>query len=256
MPDHLQLLGLIGKPLSHSFSKSYFTEKFRKLGIKDFAYELFELGSIDEFTTFIKQTPGLAGLNVTIPYKQEVMPFLDEISGEARAIGAVNVIKIQGEKLSGFNTDYYGCKTALFNWLPDHWQGKALILGSGGASLAVSAVLTDNKIPFQLVSRNPGPDKITYEQLKQLNLIPSHKLIINTTPLGMHPNIETLPELHYEKLGPDHYLFDLVYNPETTAFMKKGLKYGAKVKNGLEMLKLQAEKSWEIWTGNQYAGNS
>lgn len=248
MTDNYHRFGLIGKPLSHSFSESYFTEKFRKLGLSNYQYGLYQLETIEELLPLIKKIPDLTGLNVTIPYKKEVLAFLDEISPKSEAIGAVNVIKIDGNKLSGYNTDYYGFKTSLLNWLPESWKGKALVLGTGGASLAVTTALTDSNITFQTVSRNTGTDLITYQQAKDLDILSTHELIINTTPLGMQPDIQTTPDLDYEKIGPNHYLFDLVYNPATTTFMKNGLSKGAKVKNGLEMLELQAEKAWEIWT--------
>ncbi len=248
MAEPNKQLGLIGNPLSHSFSKSYFTKKFRELELTNYHYELYELETIEEFLPLVRNTPDLMGINVTIPYKKEVMSFLDEISAEAEAIGAVNVIKIDGHKLSGFNTDYYGFKTSLLNWLPESWQGKALVLGTGGASLAVIAALTDSEIPFQVVSRNSGPDLLTYDQVKVLDLLATHKLVLNTTPLGMQPQIKTAPDLDYHKIGPRHFLFDLVYNPALTTFMSNGLSMGAMVKNGIEMLELQAEKAWDIWT--------
>lgn len=249
MTGLVKQLGLIGKVLSHSFSKSYFNQKFDTLGITGYRYDLFELESIDEFLPLLAAHPQLVGLNVTIPYKQQVMPFLEEISDEAGKIGAVNVIKIEHGKLSGYNSDYYGFKASLLSWLPAGWQGKALILGTGGASLAVINVLKDCNIPFQLVSRQSGPDRVTYEEAEELDLVSSHQLIINSTPLGMQPNILTAPALNYQKIGQNHFLYDLVYNPETTQFMRLGSNQGARVKNGLEMLELQAEKSWEIWTG-------
>jgi len=249
MAEPNKQLGLIGNPLSHSFSKLYFTKKFRELELTNYHYELYELETIEEFLPLVRNTPDLMGINVTIPYKKEVMSFLDEISPEAEAIGAVNVIKIDGHKLSGFNTDYYGFKTSLLNWLPESWQGKALVLGTGGASLAVIAALTDSEIPFQVVSRNSGPDLLTYDQVKVLDLLATYKLVLNTTPLGMQPQIKTAPDLDYHKIGPRHFLFDLVYNPVLTTFMSNGLSMGAMVKNGIEMLELQAEKAWDIWTG-------
>ena len=247
MDETLKQLGLIGRPLSHSFSKSYFTNKFEKQGITDFQYQLFELTTIEELIPLLKSTPNLVGLNVTIPYKQEVLPYLDEISPEAKAIGAVNVIKIEGGKLFGFNSDYFGFKTSLQVWLGKDWQGKALVLGTGGASLAVHAALNDLGIPAIAVSRTAGQRVTTYSQVKQQKLQTTHKLWVNTTPLGMHPNIESAPDLDYEFLDDSYALYDLVYNPTTTRFMKSGMERGAKVKNGLEMLELQAEKSWEIW---------
>lgn len=247
MPDHSKELGLIGKTLSHSFSKAYFEQKFSAHNIQDYSYELFELDGIEELLPLIENHPQLIGLNVTIPYKQEVIPFLQEISPEAKTIGAVNVIKIQKGKLTGFNSDYFGFKTSLLNWLPNGWHGKSLILGTGGASLAVMAVLDDCNISFQRVSRSEGPGIVTYEDVNNLDLVSRHKLIINTTPLGMQPNVESAPDLAYNKLGKEHFLYDLVYNPESTRFMQLGESQGTRVKNGLEMLELQAEKSWEIW---------
>ncbi len=248
MADPQKQLGLIGKPLSHSFSKSYFTEKFHKLGLTNYHYDLYELETINEFVPLIRHTPNLIGINVTIPYKKEVMPFLDEISPEAKAIGAVNVIKIVEDKLIGFNSDYFGFKTSLLQWIPSDWQGKALVLGTGGASLAVIAVLSDINIPYQVISRNHGHNLLTYNQLRDHDLLTTYRLVLNTTPLGMLPKIETAPDLDYQKIGSEHFLFDLVYNPASTTFMKYGQSRGAKVKNGLEMLELQAEKAWDIWT--------
>ncbi len=254
MPDNIKLLGLIGRPLSHSFSQSYFTRKFSELGLTDYRYHLYELPSIDSFEPLVRDTPGLIGLNVTIPYKQEVIPFLDELSDEALAIGAVNVIKISSGRLIGYNSDYYGFEASLLNWLPKKWRGQALILGTGGASLAVKAVLNAHNIPFRLVSRQLGPDQVTYNQARELDLVRQHKLIINTTPVGMHPDTDRAPDIEYSRIGKDHYLYDLIYNPENTRFMQKGLEMGAKVVNGLEMLRLQAERSWDIWTGQTAEG--
>ena len=250
MSDSVKQLGLIGKSLSHSFSKSYFANKFQQQGITGYRYHHYELESIDEFLPLINKVPHLIGLNVTIPYKLEVIPFMDDLSREAEAIGAVNVIKIEAGKLTGFNSDYFGFRTSLLKWLPQHWQGEALILGTGGASQAVEAVLKDQQIPFQFVSRHPGADSVTYEKARDLQLIDTHQLIINTTPLGMHPEIDTSPDIDYGRIGDEHFLYDLVYNPESTRFMQLGKDQGANVKNGLEMLELQAEKSWEIWTGS------
>jgi shikimate dehydrogenase len=241
-------LGLIGRPLSHSFSKKYFDKKFARLGITEYSYHQFELPNIQALPDLLENTPGLVGLNVTIPYKQEVLTYIDELSPEANTIGAVNVIKIAEGKLLGFNSDYFGFKTSLINWLPENWQGKALVLGTGGASLAVHAVLDDCGIPWVKVSRDTGEDRLSYQQVKDQNLLKDHHLVINTTPLGMYPNIENCPELNYPSMDSQHFLYDLVYNPEITTFMQQGISVGAQVKNGLEMLELQAEKSWEIWT--------
>lgn len=244
----MRIFGLIGKKLTHSFSKKYFTEKFERENIKQVVYELFELPNIDEFPQLIDNQENLKGLNVTIPYKLEVLPFLHEIDPAAERIGAVNVIKVQeNKKLKGYNSDYYGFKFSLEKFLAGNTKVKALILGTGGASKAVKVALEDLDIPYRYVSRYSEKNNIlTYKQLDE-DVFSSYHLIINTTPLGMYPFIETCPEIPYHLLGKNHYLYDLVYNPENTLFMQKGAENGAKVKNGLEMLYLQAEKSWEIW---------
>jgi shikimate dehydrogenase len=258
----MQTFGLIGKKLTHSFSKRYFTEKFEKENIKNCIYQLFELPSIDDFPDLIKKQPTLKGLNVTIPYKLEVLPFLHEIDPAAQRIGAVNVIKV-GENgyLKGYNSDYYGFKISLLSFLDKNSsfaqkkEIKALILGTGGASKAVKVALEDLEIPYCFVSRElsettsiTATNLLTYAQLSE-NLMTYSRLIINTTPLGMYPQVETCPEIPYEYLTKNHYLYDLIYNPETTLFMQKGQAQGANTINGLRMLYLQAEKSWEIWNG-------
>ncbi len=248
MANSVNQLGLIGKSLSHSFSKSYFADKFKRQGIRNYRYDHFELQSINELKPLLERVPRLVGLNVTIPYKLAVIPLMDQLSPEASAIGAVNVIKIDSGRLTGFNSDYFGFQTSLLNSLPENWEGKALILGTGGASLAVEAVLKDQGIPFKFVSRTSGTGRVTYQHVREHQMIHNHKLVINTTPLGMHPDLETFPDLDYQNIGNSHFLYDLVYNPESTRFMQLGKAQGAMVKNGLEMLELQAEKSWEIWT--------
>lgn len=243
----MRLFGLIGCPLGHSFSKKYFSEKFRSESITDARYELFELKTVSEITRIFDK-PGLRGLNVTIPYKEQVQPFLDKLDGSAVKIGAVNVIRIEDDgKKTGYNSDYYGFLYALKGWIPDTTGLKALVLGTGGSSHAVCAVLEDLQIDFQMVSRSADKG-ITYDQLKQdRKHIKEHRLIINATPLGMSPNTASCPDLPFDWLTAKHRLFDLVYNPEETTFMKRGEKSGALSKNGYEMLVLQAEKSWEIW---------
>lgn len=245
-----KLYGLIGHPLSHSFSKKYFTEKFEKEGIANCRYELFDLETIDELKIILNQNQDLQGFNITIPYKQEVFPFLDEIEDNARKIGAVNVVKIEGSNLKGYNSDYYGFRSSLEKWVGDRPLNGALILGTGGASKAIKCALEDLNVPVQYVSRNAGENIITYADLKADNrILSSNNLIVNCTPLGTFPNTDACPDIPYESLTESHFLYDLVYNPEQTTFMKKGLAYSAKVKNGYEMLVLQAEKSWEIWNG-------
>ena len=245
----MKKFGLIGKSLSHSFSKDYFLQKFTKEEISGVQYDLYELSDSSELLSLINKNKGtLMGLNVTIPYKQEVIPFLKEIDPAAEKIGAVNVLKIDNKgNLKGYNSDYYGFKTSLEKFAGTSLTGvKALILGTGGASKAVRQALIDLNIPFQYVSRKRSNEVIGYEDLTP-TLIKEHKLIINTTPLGMYPQINNCPDIPYHAISDGHLLYDLIYNPEETLFMKKGIEKGAKVIHGLEMLILQAEKSWEIW---------
>lgn len=246
----MKQLGLIGRPLGHSLSQEYFHQKFQDLGLEDYEYQLYELQHIEELDGLIADVPLLIGLNVTIPFKRSVIPYLSSLSNEAKRIKAVNTIKISpyGE-LVGHNTDYFGFLKSLTAWMDDYTPEKALVLGTGGASAAVSAVLEDLKIASQTVSRNSSPSSISYEQLRQDFDLHDYPLIINTTPLGMFPKSKSIPDINFARIDNRHYLYDLVYNPEQTAFMKQGQKQGAKVKNGLEMLHLQAEKAWEIWTG-------
>lgn len=241
----MNLFGLIGYPLSHSFSKKYFTDKFNKEGINDCKYELFEIESADQLNNIVYENKNLMGLNVTIPHKEAVIRHLDIIDPAAKKIGAVNVIKIQHGQLLGFNSDYFGFKISLTNLIKAD-RPKALVLGTGGASKAVCEALEDLEITYRLVSRKGNQRVYSYEDLTHEILV-DHRLIINTSPIGMHPNIDQAPLITYDALGTDHYLFDLVYNPEETLFMKLGKEQGAKVKNGLEMLHIQAEKAWEIW---------
>jgi len=243
----MRLFGLIGKTLKHSFSKNYFTEKYVKENIEGCKYDLFELANISEFPGLLKNNPSLDGINVTIPYKQEVMQYLDEIDEHALAINAVNTIKfLKNGKLKGYNSDYYGFKNSIEKWnLNDK---KALVLGTGGASKAIEQALTDLDIAYQMVSRRDTEKTISYDTLmKNKQLISDHQLIVNCTPLGTYPNISEEPLLPYDKFTSEHLLFDLVYNPEVTAFLQHGLDVGAKIQNGYNMLVGQAEKSWEIW---------
>ncbi len=246
------LFGLIGYPLSHSFSKKYFNEKFVREGMDStHYYELFPIEKMDVFPQLLKDNPQLVGLNVTIPYKQQVTSFLDDISEEARAMGAVNTIVVKNGRTIGYNTDVFGFEVSLFNKLEEAEidPSAALILGTGGAAKAVAYVLQKRNIPFYFVSRNARKRNILgYGDLTQ-KIIEDHPLIINTTPLGMYPKIDTLPDIPYQFLGENHLLFDLVYNPEETAFLKRGIEQNASTLNGLEMLHLQAEKAWSIWTG-------
>ncbi|RYU97609.1 shikimate dehydrogenase family protein [Emticicia agri] len=243
----MNIYGLIGYPLGHSFSKKYFTEKFEQMGIADNnAYELFEIADIQTFPQLIKSQSDLRGLNVTIPHKQAVMPFLDGLDASAEKVGAVNVIKIsEGGKLIGYNSDYYGFKTSLEEFIPADVALKALVLGNGGAAKAVIAALNDLSIPYKIVSRTKSADTLGYEDLPAE--IGNYQLIINSSPVGTYPKSDLCPDIPYEQLTPNHYLYDLVYNPVQTLFLQKGEEQGAKTHNGLKMLHLQAEKAWEIW---------
>jgi len=243
--------GLIGYPLSHSFSKKYFTDKFEEWKLKDHAYELFSIEYIDMFPALIKTWPNLVGLNVTIPYKERVIEYLDGLDPAAADIGAVNTIKFLGGKLIGYNSDVYGFEHSLTPMLNDDITYKALVLGSGGASKGIIWVLKKLGIEYQIVSRKEVNGYVKYTDVTE-EVLCDHKLIINTTPLGMTPNADSCPFLPYDGLTSEHVLYDLVYNPETTLFMQHGLDANSAVKNGLEMLHLQADRSWEIW--NQSIG--
>lgn len=246
---YTRLFGLIGYPLSHSFSKKYFAEKFATLDISDAYYELFPIPSIEEFPELISRHKNLIGINVTIPYKEVVIPFLDELDPAAAEIGAVNTIKIQDGYLKGYNTDVYGFGYALEKAMQtkDLQLDKALILGTGGAAKAVHYQLREMGITPTFVSRREVEGAYSYQEL-DTSLLAEHKLIVNTTPLGMSPKVDTYPAIPYEALSEGHLLYDLVYNPPETLFLKKGKEQGAEVINGLEMLVQQAEKAWEIWT--------
>jgi shikimate dehydrogenase len=247
--SNIKTYGLIGFPLGHSFSKKYFTEKFEKLDISDTnIYELFELSDIQQIPELIKNQPNLGGLNVTIPYKQAVMAFLDSFDESAIKVGAVNVIKLTNDKkLIGYNSDYYGFKTSLEEFLKniDLTQIKALVLGNGGAGKAVVAALKDLGIAHKTVSRTKSEENISYQEIPAL--IADYQLVINCSPVGTYPKSDFCPNLPYHLLTPNHYLYDLVYNPVETLFLQKGIEQGAKTHNGLLMLHLQAEKAWDIW---------
>lgn len=253
----MKLLGLIGYPLSHSFSKKYFTQKFENEGLThDWQYELFPIESIEQLPDLLRGHSNLVGLNITIPYKEDVIYWLDELDETAEAIGAVNCIRIIDGKLKGYNTDYYGFQKSLLGLIsPSSSFGggrssdiKALILGTGGSAKAVAYALKDLKIPYQYVSRHKSAHGLTYADLNE-NIMASHQLIVNCTPLGMSPNTEGYPVIPYEYIDNQHFMYDLIYNPEETTFLKRGKDRGAKVKNGIDMLYFQAEKGWEIWNG-------
>lgn len=243
----MNVYGLIGYPLSHSFSPDYFAKKFELLNIKDSSYQSFPIPNIEELSKLLTDNNSIKGLNVTIPYKTSVMDYLDKVDLAAKEIGAVNTIKIDNNKrLIGYNTDVYGFERSLTPLLTK--PIKALVLGTGGAAKAVTYVLKKLNIEFILISRNNSKG-ITYNNLSE-EIISSHLLIINTTPIGMYPNDDSKPDIPYHLLTNDHILYDLVYNPEETLFLKAGKEKGATIKNGLEMLHLQADKSWDIWQNN------
>lgn len=248
----MKTFGLIGNPLEHSFSKKYFTEKFKKDGFKDCSYELFPLEDASELIELVQADKTLCGLNVTIPFKRDVLELLDEIEEEAKSIGAVNTIKIQRNmdndklRLIGYNTDVHGFKTSILPLLKNQ-HSNALVLGTGGSSKAVSYALNTLGISFLQVSREPKNDvDISYPELNE-GLLNQYTIIVNCTPLGMFPNTDQCPDLPFNSIGPGHLVYDLIYNPAETALLKRCKGNGAQIKNGIEMLELQAEKSWEIW---------
>ena len=246
----MRKLGLIGYPLGHSFSAGYFAEKFKKLNITDCRYDNYPIENIDLLTSLLKNETELIGLNVTIPYKEKVIPYLTELHPYAKGIGAVNTIKInrlgEGVKLVGFNTDSYGFRQSLLPALKSSHK-KALILGTGGAAKAVEWVLHDLNLETVYVSRFPKNDKILSYTDLTANVIKEYTVIVNSSPLGMYPNTGACPAIPYEHIGVSHILYDLIYNPLKTLFLQYGEQQGATIINGLRMLQLQADKAWEIW---------
>lgn len=239
-------LGLLGKNISYSFSRTHFTTKFKNEGLP-FTYENFDMETISEFPSVLKNNPDLVGLNVTIPYKEQIIPYLDSIDSVAKEIGAVNTISIsESGKLKGFNTDAYGFKKSIEPYLKPHHKS-ALILGTGGASKAVAYTLKALNIDYDYVSRTPNSlAKYTYSDLSE-STIKMHPIIINCTPIGTHPNINEYPKIPYDGISKEHLLFDLIYNPLQTKFLTYGESKGAVTCNGLKMLELQAKKAWDIW---------
>ncbi len=241
-----KLFGLLGKSLKHSFSKRYFSEKFTNHNLTSHSYQNFEIDQIEDLPSIISSNPNLIGLNVTIPYKSAIIPYLDEMDPKAEKIGAINTIRIEKNKLIGYNTDYHGFKTSLTQFLNSNINS-ALILGTGGASKAIATVLNDLSIPFNYVTRlKKENSQYEYQELTD-KIIRENQLIINCTPLGTFPNINEYPNIPFEHITSKHFLYDLVYNPEETIFLKHGKSAGAATINGLSMLELQAEKAWEIW---------
>ena len=246
--------GLIGYPLGHSFSARYFAEKFRQEEISGCSYTNFPLSDIGQLDGLLRREPTLAGFNVTIPYKEQIIPKLDALDDEARAIGAVNCVKISAGRLIGYNTDTYGFERSLRQLIGEA-RPAALVLGSGGASKAVRFVLQKLGISYMEVSRTKRPHNLTYEELNS-ECMAAHRLIVNATPLGTFPNVDGYPAIPYEMLTPEHFLFDLVYNPPLTRFLAQGQTQGASIMNGYDMLVGQAERSWEIWTGTHDANQA
>lgn len=246
------IFGLIGKNINYSFSKKYFTEKFEKNSLVGYRYENFDLSTIAQFPKLIRENSDLAGLNVTIPYKEKIIPYLDCLSKKAKKIGAVNCIKFTNKgKLKGYNTDCYGFKKSIQTLLQPYHQ-KALILGTGGASKAVAFALEELGILYTFVSRSKTENALEYKYINATTF-DNYQIIINCTPLGTFPNIKEVPPIPFDYFTPQHIAFDLIYNPEETHFLKLAKSKGAVCKNGFEMLELQAEKSWKIW--NKHASN-
>lgn len=240
----MKMYGLIGKTLKHSFSQAYFTEKFEKENI-DAGFQNFELQSIDTFPDLIHTTPNINGLSVTIPYKTSIIPFLDEIDPAALEIGSVNSVRVKNGLTKGYNTDVIGFKSSIKPFL-EHGMERALILGTGGASKAVGYALRQIGLDVMFVSRTPKQGQLTYSDINE-NVIKAFRLIVNTTPLGMYPDVKSCPDMPYEFITDAHLLYDLTYNPPLTEFLRRGKDHGAAVINGLSMLHIQAEASWEIW---------
>ncbi len=241
----MRIFGLIGKRLSHSFSPEYFHRFFESNNL-DAAYNLFEINTIQDLETVLK-TKNLHGFNITIPYKSEIIPFLTQATEAVQKTGACNCVKIVNQSLIGHNTDVDGFSFLLENALDKQIDYKAILLGNGGASKAVQFVLNNREIPFKLISRRPNDNALNWTQIITKEIIQNHQLIINTTPIGMYPDIDAAPHFPYEFLNTNHIAIDLIYNPETTLFLKKCGANQAKTINGLQMLYRQAEASWEFW---------
>ena len=242
----MKRFGLIGKRLGHSFSAKYFAEKFEREGLQGCDYSLYELPEIECVKEFML-TPDLVGFNVTIPYKQQIIPYLDALDAQAREVGAVNCVKIERDgRRVGYNTDVDGIRLSLDKLLGDEKVGSALVLGTGGASQAVQYVLRERGINYKVVSREKGKADLTYDDLTQ-DVMATHRLIINASPVGMYPACDNCPNIPYAMLSGSHYLFDLVYNPLTTRFMELGAEQGAATLSGIDMLYAQAESAWRIW---------
>lgn len=242
----MKTYGIVGFPLTHTFSKIFFTQKFQKEGIPDTQYEIYPIGSAGEIKNLIAEDPSIAGLNVTIPYKQSILRYIDDLDKLPEGLKACNCIRIVSGRTVGYNTDVIGFEKSLVPYLEKQY-GSALILGNGGAAAAIKFVLKKRKLSYKIVGRNIKDDvDLTYGGLTK-SIVEQHTLIINTTPLGTFPNVNDCPDIPYQFLTARHLLYDLVYNPEKTLFLQKGEAFGAAIKNGYEMLVLQAEESWRIW---------
>jgi shikimate dehydrogenase len=241
----MRRFGLLGYPLTHSFSQRYFTEKFQQLGLADHVYQNFSLPDISQLNAVFQQYPDLEGFNITIPYKKQVLDFLDDASDVVQQTGACNCVHITNGKRTGHNTDVVGFRQSLLPFLQP-WHRKALVLGTGGASAAVDYVLDELGIAYRHVSRTASVETLGYNQITPL-ILEEFTLIINTTPLGMYPETDASPPILYDALTERHHLYDLIYNPAETLFLRQGKEQGATVQNGEEMLVLQAEESWRIW---------
>ncbi|WP_296635558.1 shikimate dehydrogenase [Polaribacter sp.] len=242
-----RLFGLLGKDISYSFSRGYFSEKFKQLNLDNHNYVNFDLPKIEDFPSILEDNESVLGINVTIPYKEAVIPYLDKIDKTAKEIGAVNTIKITRRgNLKGYNSDVVGFEKSITPLLNKHHK-KALILGTGGASKAIAYALKRNDIKYKFVSRNPeGKKQISYADLSR-EIIEDYTLIVNSTPLGTSPHVNNCPNIPYQFITPNHLLYDLIYNPQVSKFLANGRQKGASIKNGYEMLELQAEESWRIW---------
>lgn len=242
-----RLFGLLGKDISYSFSRGYFSEKFKQMNLDNHNYINFDLPKIEDFPSILEDNESVLGINVTIPYKEAVIPYLDKIDKTAKEIGAVNTIKITKRgNLKGYNSDVVGFEKSITPLLKKHHK-KALILGTGGASKAIAYALKRNDIKYKFVSRNPeGKKQISYADLSR-KIIEDYTLIVNSTPLGTSPHVNNCPNIPYQFITPNHLLYDLIYNPQVSKFLANGRQKGAAIKNGYEMLELQAEESWRIW---------
>ena len=242
----MRYYGLIGKKLGHSFSAKYFNDKFSKEGITDAQYDLYELDDIGQLPELLSENPDLKGLNITIPYKEKVLPLLHRMDKTVVETGACNCIKIEDGKLHGFNTDVHGFMVSILPLIDVHHHS-ALVLGNGGAAKAVVYALEQWSIDVQVVARNPkSKDELPWNELTE-EMLREHKIIVNTTPLGMWPDVDDYPDIPYEEIDRFHLCFDLIYNPEKTVFLKKAEEQDAVIKNGMEMLEEQANRAWEIW---------